>query len=273
MCIPRLHMTPPLWTEQSDSNHPSLFLITCVSHQSRHSAACESALGNHERALRDADDAIAAAGDADYLKAHLRRSVALSGAVPTSSKSFHKNHTSSLHVRCVLCIIACANDAVAATSGLGRHADAVVTLSRLRGVLPGDVAIADGLNAARRLASSSSSSSSSFVDEVAGPVVILNASHFGAVVKSASLALVDFTATWCGPCRNIAPVFHKISLDYPAVHCLKVDVDAVQEVAASERVSSMPTFKVFRYGVVVDTFSGADPGRLTQVVAKWAQTV
>ena len=74
---------------------------------------------------------------------------------------------------------------------------------------------------------------------------------------TAKLCLVDFTASWCGPCRQIAPHFEeRLALTHPSVHFLKVDVDEAQEIAAAENVRSMPTFKLARYGAKVEEFSG-----------------
>ena len=109
--------------------------------------------------------------------------------------------------------------------------------------------------------------------ETAGPVHISSGEQYWRVVRGAKLCVVDFTAAWCGPCKQIAPVFERLALQHPAVHFLKVDVDQVQEVAAAENVRSMPTFKVYRHGVKVEEFSGADPNKLSAVVLQYLPTV
>merc|ERR1711936_887479 len=72
------------------------------------------------------------------------------------------------------------------------------------------------------------------------------------------LVVVDFTATWCGPCKRIAPFFDELSTKYSKAVFLKVDVDQCQETAAANGVSAMPTFIFFRNKTKIDKIQGAD---------------
>ena len=196
-------------------------------------AACASALGDFAAALADADAAKAL--DPDYLKAELRRAHAL--------------------------------------RDLGRLDDAETAFASLRSVLPGDAQVAEALNAVRRRLRGAGSPGAKAEEEKAGPVLVEGLARYRAVVSAAKLCLVDFTASWCGPCRQIAPVFERLALANPEVHFVKVDVDSSQDVAAAENVRSMPTFKLFRYGAKVEEFSGADPNRIAALVNKYKETI
>lgn len=74
------------------------------------------------------------------------------------------------------------------------------------------------------------------------------------------LVVVDFTATWCGPCKQIAPEFVKLSEkpENKNVIFLKVDVDEAEDVSSYCGVNCMPTFIFYKNGVKVDEFSGAN---------------
>ncbi|KAH9403554.1 Thioredoxin-like protein 1 [Tyrophagus putrescentiae] len=93
---------------------------------------------------------------------------------------------------------------------------------------------------------------------------IHNDEDFLTQLGGAALVVVDFTATWCGPCQRIAPVFERLSQEYSArgVNFLKVDVDECQTTAANNNVSAMPTFIFFRNRVPVARLQGADPNAL-----------
>ncbi|KAL0557921.1 hypothetical protein IC582_006478 [Cucumis melo] len=78
--------------------------------------------------------------------------------------------------------------------------------------------------------------------------------------ETGKLIVVDFTASWCPPCRFIAPVFAELAKTYPHVIFLKVDVDEVQPIAARFKVEAMPTFAFVKDGeeVSVRRIVGAD---------------
>jgi thioredoxin 1 len=82
--------------------------------------------------------------------------------------------------------------------------------------------------------------------------------------------IVDFSATWCGPCRMIGPEFAKLSEEFTSVVFLKVDVDQVESVASKCGISAMPTFQVFKDGQKVDELVGASKDKLKELIAKWA---
>jgi len=86
----------------------------------------------------------------------------------------------------------------------------------------------------------------------------------------AKLVVVDFHATWCGPCRRIAPVFKSLALNHPNVVFLKVDVDKNEVTAAKYTVQSMPTFIFIRAKVKIDEMKGADQNTLVEKVKQHA---
>merc|ERR1712226_554925 len=82
------------------------------------------------------------------------------------------------------------------------------------------------------------------------------------------LVVVDFTATWCGPCKMIAPKFEEYSKDYSDCVFLKVDVDDNSATAEKYEISAMPTFKFFKTKAAIDTFSGANADTLKERIEK-----
>eukprot|EP01125_Pyxidicula_operculata_P013475 TRINITY_DN4474_c0_g1_i1.p1 TRINITY_DN4474_c0_g1~~TRINITY_DN4474_c0_g1_i1.p1 ORF type:complete len:199 (+),score=31.84 TRINITY_DN4474_c0_g1_i1:134-730(+) len=80
------------------------------------------------------------------------------------------------------------------------------------------------------------------------------------------LVVVDFSATWCGPCKAIAPVYEQLAKSTPTVVFLHVDVDENRGLPDANDVSGIPTFKFFKNGKLLKTFSGANPQELKSTV-------
>lgn len=86
-------------------------------------------------------------------------------------------------------------------------------------------------------------------------------------------AVVDFTASWCGPCRRIAPCFEAMAEEFPDLVFVKVDVDALPELAQRYQVRAMPTFHVVRDGKSIESLCGASESALRDLVAKHGKGV
>ncbi len=84
-------------------------------------------------------------------------------------------------------------------------------------------------------------------------------------IPQEGVVVIDFFATWCGPCKRIAPAFEELAKKFSRITFLKVDVDEAQDIASKYDVNSLPTFVFLKNGVEVHRIEGAD---LRSVVAQ-----
>lgn len=107
---------------------------------------------------------------------------------------------------------------------------------------------------------------------VSGKVVVVRShrdltTRLNAASNASRLSILYFTATWCGPCRVMAPLFEKLAQKHPQVVFLKLDIDQLGSVAQEWNVTSVPTFFFVKNGKTVDTVVGADRNGLERTIA------
>ena len=91
-------------------------------------------------------------------------------------------------------------------------------------------------------------------------ILHVNESEFDReVLQDSGTVLVDFWATWCGPCRMLAPILEELSGQHPELKIVKVDVDENRDLALQYGIESIPTLLVFEQGKLVRQAVGARP--------------
>ncbi|MDD6920378.1 MAG: thioredoxin [Eubacteriales bacterium] len=90
-------------------------------------------------------------------------------------------------------------------------------------------------------------------------VVVTNSTFEAEVLKSDKPVLVDFWATWCGPCRALAPTLEEISNENEDIKVCKIDIDENIDLAKEYGISTIPTLMVFKNGVPSEKLIGVQP--------------
>jgi len=97
----------------------------------------------------------------------------------------------------------------------------------------------------------------------------LTKDNFDEIITGNDIVLVDFWATWCGPCQTFGPIFEEVSEKFPDAVFAKVNTEEQQELSAHFQIRSIPTLMIFREQIIVFAQPGALPqSALEEVVGK-----
>jgi len=100
--------------------------------------------------------------------------------------------------------------------------------------------------------------------------------HLRTLLNAHTYLIADFYATWCPPCKQIAPIYNQLSTAHAAPGAfafVKINVDEQREIAGQYGVTAMPTFMLFKEGKKVEEVRGADVRKLKEVVERVAEEV
>ncbi|KAJ7970945.1 Thioredoxin [Quillaja saponaria] len=93
--------------------------------------------------------------------------------------------------------------------------------------------------------------------------------HFKESKDSSQLVVIDFSASWCGPCKFIEPAIHAMANKFTDVEFIKIDVDELSDVAQEFEVRAMPTFVLVKKGKEIDRVVGAKKDELEKKIEKY----
>ena len=100
------------------------------------------------------------------------------------------------------------------------------------------------------------------------PTEVTQPLHFRTLLTGHTYLIADFYATWCPPCKQIAPIYAQLSSTHSSGNFafVKVNVDEAREIAAQYGIQAMPTFLLFKNGKQIEEIKGADPRKLKTVI-------
>ncbi len=87
----------------------------------------------------------------------------------------------------------------------------------------------------------------------------ITAENFNEIVEKNDIVIIDFWAEWCGPCKAFAPIYEKVSEEYPNIVFGKVDTEAQQELAGYFQIRSIPTTMILKEAIAVFSQAGVMP--------------
>ena len=87
----------------------------------------------------------------------------------------------------------------------------------------------------------------------------INAEEYSEIVNSSNPVVIDFHATWCGPCKVLSPILEELADEIEGVEFVKLDVDQHPQIAGQNQVMGVPTVVILKDGEVKDRFVGVQP--------------
>ena len=87
----------------------------------------------------------------------------------------------------------------------------------------------------------------------------VNAEEYAEIINSSSPVVIDFHATWCGPCKVLSPILEELNDEIEGVEFVKLDVDQHPQIAGQNQVMGVPTVVILKDGEVKDRFVGVQP--------------
>ena len=87
----------------------------------------------------------------------------------------------------------------------------------------------------------------------------INAEEYSEIVNSSNRVVIDFHATWCGPCKVLSPILEELDDEIEGVEFVKLDVDQHPQIAGQNQVMGVPTVVILKDGEVKDRFVGVQP--------------